>query len=271
MESVSKDETLKVNIRQKEFYNQTSERKNFITAGWSYIRNRMISDFRESSGIKDRVYEQHKAWMGDLSGKKVLDLGCLRGNALSIYLAKNASRYVGIDLSDVAIEKLKRKLEKNNCTNASALAVDFYSDDFNERDFDIIYAYGVIHHFPDLNQLFSRINEVLKPGGIIVSYDPLQTSTPVKIVRGLYRPFQSDKDWEWPFDKKALNKIKDSFVIKEMHGILGSSKWGMVLNFLPWPNKKEKIAKMIEKDWNVKKFNSDLWSCMQVTFLLQRK
>jgi len=269
MEPVSKEETLEVNVRQKEFYNNTSGKKNVITSAWSYIRNRMISDFRTEYGIKDRVYNKHKEWLGDLSGKKVLDLGCLRGNALSIYMAGKAGSYMGIDLSDVAIEKLKKKLEKNNCINAKALAVDFYSDEFTERDFDIIYAYGVMHHFPDLDQLFKRISEVSKPGAKLIIYDPMQTSFPVRLIRNLYRPFQSDKEWEWPFDKSAIRKISSSFKVEEMHGVLGKSKYAMLFNFLPLPGKKKLFEKWIEKDWNCKIDQSSLYSCMQVTMLLR--
>ena len=271
MSSVSKNETLLVNERQKEFYNAPKENKNIITSWWSYLRNKVLSDFRENSGIKDRVYNEHKLWMGDLSNKKILDLGCLRGNALSIYMAKNAASYVGIDLSDVAIEKLKKKLEQNECKNAKALAVDFYSDDFIYRDFDIIYAYGVIHHFPDLEQLFDRIEEVLKPGGLIVTYDPMQTSLPIKLARTMYRPFQSDKDWEWPFDKEAFEKIGKRFQISAMHGILGKSKWSFFLKALPISGKEKMISKMIEDDWSINQIGDPLYSCMQVTMCLKRK
>jgi 2-polyprenyl-3-methyl-5-hydroxy-6-metoxy-1,4-benzoquinol methylase len=271
MATISKDETLKVNIRQKEFYNTPGSNKNKISSLWSYARNKLLSDFRESSGLKTRVYDEHKKWMGDLSNKKVLDLGCLRGNVLSIYIAKESKEYLGIDLSDVAIQKLNQKLKKNNCENAKALAIDFYSEEFTDRNFDIIYAYGVIHHFPDLDQLFNRIEEVLKPGGIIITYDPTQTSLPVKVLRTLYRPFQSDADWEWPFDKKSFNKINQRFHIDAMHGILGKSKWAFVLNVLPLPGKKKMIAKMIDADWEVNKVNSQLYSCMQVTMKLRKK
>ena len=270
MDSVSKDETLHVNVRQKEFYNKPGERKNKATKAWSYIRNRLLSDIRDQTGIKKRVYEQHVEWLGDLKNSKVLDLGCLRGNALSIYMAQHAKSYVGIDLSDVAIEKLNRKLVKNNCVNAKAVAVDFYSDEFKEREFDIIYAYGVIHHFPNLDMLFARINEVLKPGGKLITYDPLQTSLPVKILRQLYRPFQSDKDWEWPFDKAALNKIKNQYKLLGMHGILGKSKWAIILNYIPFPGKGKTIRKLVEDDWSINSIDRKLYSCMQVTFHLQK-
>lgn len=107
-----------------------------------------------------------------------------------MYLAENAKEYLGIDLSDVAIEKLNARLEK--FPNAKAKAVDFLSDEFTADNFDLIYAYGVLHHFENTRILIDQLNEKLTVGGEIISYDPLETSLPIKILRILYRPFQSD-------------------------------------------------------------------------------
>ena len=206
------EEILEVNKRQKEFYNSTKTNKeNLITRVWSGFRNGTLNNFRKEFDIKDRVYEEHKIWLGDISNKKILDLGCLQGNYLSIYMAQNAKQYIGIDLSDVAILSLQRNIDKHNCNNASSIAIDFLSPEFKEENFDIIYAYGVLHHFENFDLLVSKLNEKLSKNGLIVSYDPLETSFPVKILRVLYRPFQSDKDWEWPFTKSVLKKIALNF------------------------------------------------------------
>ncbi len=265
-------EILEVNKRQKEFYNsEATNKKNFATAIWSKIRNGVLKDFRSKFDISNRVYEEHKIWLGNLSSKKVLDLGCLRGNALSMYMAENALEYVGIDLSDIAITSLQKKIEKMECRNAKAIAVDFLSPDFKHTNFDIIYAYGVLHHFENFDLLIAKLNEKLSKNGVIISYDPLETSWPIKILRTLYRPFQSDKDWEWPFSKKTLFKIEKNFKIEEIKGILGRSKYGIVLNFLPISNvyKQKKIAELIENDWNCLTIQQ-VYPCMHATLLLRK-
>ena len=107
----SEAEILKLNQQQKQFYNSEQDSKhNFVTKIWANFRNGVLNNFRTKFNLKDKVYQQHKLWFGDLSSKKVLDLGCLRGNALSIYMAQNAKQYVGIDLSDKAISILNEKL-----------------------------------------------------------------------------------------------------------------------------------------------------------------
>lgn len=266
-------EVLNTNERQKEFYNSDSKaKKNLPSRIWSGIRNGVLNDYRKQFDITNRVYSQHKQWLGDISNAKILDLGCLRGNALSLYLAQNSKSYIGIDLSDKAIADLNRKIEKVDTNDAEARAVDFLSSDFQDTDFDIIYAYGVLHHFEDFDLLVKRLKEKLKPNGLIISYDPLETSAPIKFLRSIYRPFQSDKDWEWPFTKKVLKKIETNFEVLDRKGILGISKYGMLYNFLPLSKslKSKKISKLVEKDWDLKN-DQDVYSCMHLTMLLRKK
>ncbi len=265
----TKQEILETNIKQKEFYNQA--KRNYLTKLWAKFRNGILHKIRQNIGVSDQTYDLHKVWLGDLSDKKVLDLGCYEGNVLSLYLAQNAKQYIGIDLSDVAINKLKKRLEPFK--NAQAIDVDFLSEDFQEKDFDVIYAYGVLHHFPNIDILIEKLNEKLVHNGKIISYDPLQTSWPVKLIRTIYRPFQSDADWEWPFDKKTINKYKKAFKVLERRGILGKSKWIYLLNFLPISAiKKQKIGKKWHQhDWD-KSATSDsaMFKCMHITMFMQK-
>lgn len=270
-EEISK--ILETNKRQREFYNESNpRRKNLPTRLWSNIRNGLLSDYRKTYDLKERVYDVHREWMGNLTDKKILDLGCLRGNALSLYMAENAKEYIGIDLSDSAITQLQEKIKKKGYPNARAVAVDFLSPEFVDTDFDIIYAYGVLHHFENFEVLVNKLNEKLASGGIIISYDPLETSAPIKLFRRIYRPFQSDKDWEWPFSKHTLRKLDASFQILEKRGILGRSKYGIPLNFIPFKRNaiQKKINKMIEEDWRASSWK-DVYKCMHLTMKLKKK
>ncbi len=265
------EEILKANDRQKEFYNSTREaKKSLPTKAWFNLRNKFLDPFRRNFNIKSRVYEQHKTWLGDLSDKKVLDLGCLKGNALSLYMAKNAKEYIGTDLSEKAIADLNKKLIKAECQNAKAIALDFLSPDFKDKDFDIIYAYGVLHHFENFDILINRIKDKLKPDGKVISYDPLDTSAPIRALRKMYRPFQSDKDWEWPFSKSTMREIDWNFKIEEIRGILGKSKYGLLINLLPLKAsyKDRTIRKLIEDDWYADNLEQ-VYNCMHVTLLFR--
>jgi 2-polyprenyl-3-methyl-5-hydroxy-6-metoxy-1,4-benzoquinol methylase len=265
------EEVLAINKNQAEFYN--TKKKNLATRIWSSVRGGALTKIRKEIGVQDQTYGLHKIWLGDLKNKKVLDLGCFSGNNLSVYIAENAKEYIGIDLSDTAIAKLNDKLK--HLPNATAKSVDFLSDaDFPDKNFDVVYAYGVLHHFQNVDMIINRLNEKLASNGCIIAYDPLQTSLPIKIIRTLYRPFQSDKDWEWPFSIKTFYKFNQAFNIIERHGILGKSKWFFLFNFLPISNdKKVKIAKKWHhQDWETSSKNdSKLFSCMHLTMYMQKR
>ena len=259
-----------VNERQKAFYD--FKKKNLATKAWSNIRNGILNKIRKNVGVQEQIYTLHKTWMGDLSQKKVLDLGCFSGNFHSIYLAKNSKEYIGIDLSDTAIKKLQQEI--NNFPNARAEAIDFLSDSFNEKDFDLIYAYGVLHHFENLNELTDRLKEKLNSAGEIISYDPLRTSLPIKVIRLLYRPFQTDKDWEWPFSKETYYKFSKVFEVKDRRAVLGKAKWFFLINILPLPyGKIETLGKKWHnEDWEKSKISdSHMFNCMHLTMLMQKK
>jgi 2-polyprenyl-3-methyl-5-hydroxy-6-metoxy-1,4-benzoquinol methylase len=268
----TKKEIIEINKEQKAFYNNEEKfsKPNYFTNAWRNFRNGPLNSFQKKYELRSRMYELHKAWMGDLTHKKVLDLGCLRGNALSLYMAQNAKQYVGIDLSDKATSDLQDKMDALKCPNAHAIAVDFLSDDFLESDFDVIYAFGVLHHFENFDVLMKRLQEKLKTNGEVISFDPLETSTPVKILRSLYRPFQQDKDWEWPFSSKTFIEIERYFDISELRGVLGKTKYGLLIHLFPFNEKfkSRKINKMIDSDWRAQEFN-DVLNCMQVTMRLK--
>lgn len=264
------EKILETNIKQAEFYN--TKKKNLATRIWSKFRNGVLNKIKKSSGIQDQAYLKHKEWFGDLSTKKVLDLGCFSGNYWSMYLAEHSKEYLGIDLSDVAIAKLNDRLEP--FSNASAKTIDFLSVEFKEKDYDLIYAYGVLHHFENIEILIEKLNEKLVSNGQIISYDPLETSLPIKIMRTLYRPFQSDAAWEWPFTKKIFYQFQKSFTIIERRGLLGKSKWLALISILPISDeRKNKIGeKWHREDWDKSKTsNSVLFSCMHLTMLMQKK
>lgn len=264
------EERIAINKRQEEFYNK--KHKNLPTRIWSYFRNGLLNRIKKGIGVEKDIYDLHKSWFGNLSDKKVLDLGCYMGNSLSIYLAENSKSYLGIDLSGKGIHHLRRRLQ--DIPGARAEVMDFLSEDFTENNFDLIYAYGVLHHFKDVDALILQLKQKLSSDGVIVSHDPLQTSIPIKILRTVYRPFQSDKDWEWPFTRKTYYKFEKAFEIKERRGVLGKTKYAAILNLLPISEKRklEKAKAWHMDDWkNSAKSDNSVFRCMQLSLLMQKR
>lgn len=268
-----KDEMLGVNANQAQFYNSSAYRKsgNLFLRVWRNLRYSM-QELRKGIGAEEEMYEIHKAWIGNLSNKKILDLGCYYGNFLSSYLAQNAKIYIALDLCEPAIKKMNENFAVNKQSNAKAFCLDFLSSDFQEYDFDVIYAHAVAHHFKHFDVFINEAAKRLKPDGIMITFDPLNTSFGMRIIRALYRPFQQDRDWEFPFTKLNFDVIKKKFTIIEMQGFMGVSKFAypiMLLNKI-WGIKIGKRLHLFDKK-HTKILGSALWRCLQVSLLLKRR
>jgi len=102
--------------------------------------------------------------LGNIKGKKLLDLGCGFGDYVKVYSDKGAL-VTGIDNSRKEIEYA----QKRNIQNSKFIGHDI-SDKFPFKDssFDIITSSLVFDHLKDLNYLFKECNRVLKSKGVMV-------------------------------------------------------------------------------------------------------
>ncbi len=272
----SRDAMLLTNKRQKAFYETHGQHLNRSSIGlvnriWGKARSRMQA-YRREVGIKKSIRQFQYDAMGDLAGKRVLDLGCFNGNSMSLFLANSAKSYLGIDLSDAAIAQLTQKLV--GIPGAAAQAVDFLSPDFRPERFDLVYANGVMHHFEDLDAFLTVLDNHLVPGGKVITFDPLETSAIIRFTRTLYRPFQKDADWEWPFQRTTFATIENYFEIEAIQGYLGRAKWPIFLTPLFGTHgiaKRLGVAAARSDQLRATKQNRALWGCMQVAMILSRR
>ncbi len=209
-----------------------NDRGNLPTRMWGRLRG--ISErIRKEAGIKDFILNWQRRTLGDVAGKRVLDLGCGSGNRISIELARNATEYLAFDLSAPAIAELRRKLDAVGLQRAGTTAGDFLSPAFPYEPFDVVYANSVIHHFHPLDRILGPLRERTAPGARIVLMDPLQTCVSMHVVRGLTRPLRSDAAWNWPFTREDLKTISKYFEISAVQGFLGHSKWAVAAAVVP--------------------------------------
>jgi SAM-dependent methyltransferase len=261
------------NVEQAAFYEADADSriKNLPMAMWRFVRRRLyyVMDHSKIRSDQDRL---HKEWLGDLAGKKVLDFGCYEGNRLSHYLAENSREYLGVDLSASALERLDESFRAKGIEGARVRAVDILSSEFDDTGFDVIYAQGVLHHFNPIDVMLSVLSDKLNDGGIIVSFDPLQTSVLTRSVRTIYHPFRVDREWEWPFRRETFDAIQKKFEIEEIQGFIGASKWAVPMAFVS-PSRAASLADRWH-DLDLSRangLNEAMYSCLQVAMKLRKR
>lgn len=267
------DEMIAVNRDQKDYYEVASgglpsAANSGATNLWRRFRRRMLAAAAKEEHAA-RVNELHKMWFGDPRKSKVLDLGCGSGNPLSVWLAQRANRYVAIDLSKTRIAALRQKLPSGE--HVSAVAGDFLSGDFEETGFDVVYALSVFHHFKYLRQFCDSLLSRLKPGAKVITYDPLQTWAPARCLRSIYRPFQTDRDWEHPFTADSIGILTEKFEVEDCRGFYGKTKLAMLAGaFAPALGRRMALRSFAKEATENGCLNS-ISKCLHVSFLLRAK
>ena len=96
-------------------------------------------------------------------GKKVLEIGCGSG-AASCLFAKGGAKVTSTDITENAIKitKLNAKLQKVKLT---ASRQDAEKLTFQDKSFDFIFSWGVLHHSQNPINAFKEVARVLKKGG----------------------------------------------------------------------------------------------------------
>jgi SAM-dependent methyltransferase len=264
-------ERLEVNRKQAEFFDTapSQRRSNPAMKLWRRVRDDLYF-LMVNAGIWEDVFDLQKRWMGDLAGKKVLDFGCHAGNVLSPYLAANAGQYLGIDLSQNALDTLAGRFREAGIRNARLQCVDALSPDFAENGFDIVYAQGVLHHFKPIDAILGVLRGKLAAGGRIVSCDPVQTSLSARWVRTVYHPFRTDRDWEWPFTRETFTEIRAHFRIRAIQGVIGYSKWAIPVAVIHRPTALRWTRRLHEMDMRLATSEQrHLWRCLQIAMCLE--
>lgn len=114
-----------------------------------------------------------KRMVGNVDGKKVLDIGCGEGY-FSRFFAKAGAEVVGIDLSEALIEAAKEE-EKRHPLRVKYFAADAANlNMLDSETFDIAYCHMALGDMVDYEGAIAEVSRVLKTKGkfIIVMEHP---------------------------------------------------------------------------------------------------
>ncbi|WP_028325395.1 class I SAM-dependent methyltransferase [Desulfatirhabdium butyrativorans] len=116
-------------------------------------------------------------FIGDLKGKRILDLGCGLGRN-GLQLAKYANEVIGYDISDIAISKANQYAKQLGINNFHAELNNF--SDVDDACFDVILCVNMLHHCASPPQVLNTIRKALCVGGqlIVMENNPLNPLFP---------------------------------------------------------------------------------------------
>lgn len=129
-----------------------------------------FEEFKSGNFLDVQNYKYLYRMTEGLEGKKVLDIGCGRGEMCFFAVTKNASKVVGIDFSQDAIDLSEEERLKNfSNQDLSFKCMDALTMNLNEK-FDVIILGDIVEHLYDdqLKQLFEVVDRHLSDDGRVV-------------------------------------------------------------------------------------------------------
>lgn len=108
-----------------------------------------------------------KPFLSNVTGPKVLEIGAALGFGLPVARDLFGPNILACDVSQEAVDAC-RKL------GFSAMLTDEYGvcESINPNSLDMVYAFDVIEHLPDMRRFTSWLDTVLKPGGLFFVTTP---------------------------------------------------------------------------------------------------
>jgi fatty-acid O-methyltransferase len=119
-----------------------------------------------------QLYHATATQGGDLTGKRILEVGCGQGGGAS-YLTRTLKpvSYVGLDLNATGIEFCRRRHQVPGLEFIQGHAEDL---PFPSESFDAVINVESSHFYPHFDGFLSEVRRVLRPGGTFLYTDVRQ-------------------------------------------------------------------------------------------------
>lgn len=150
--------------------------------------------------------------MGDIKGKKVLDLGA--GNGWNTVQLLEKGAYVwAIDISPESIRHIdERAAQYKENGFYCGRVMDAADMDYEDNTFDLVVGHGILHHILNYEKTIPEILRVLKPGGRAIFNEPLGINPFINCYRRLTPRSRTE-------DERPLS-TKDIALIRQLDPVL---------------------------------------------------
>jgi 2-polyprenyl-3-methyl-5-hydroxy-6-metoxy-1,4-benzoquinol methylase len=145
-------------------------------------------------------------YVGDVDGKKILELGCGFGE-MSVYWAKQGADVTASDLS-YGMLQIACQLAELHKVSIKIHQCSAHSTQLQTNEYDVVYCGNLLHHV-DIPSTLKEIKRILKPGGIFVSWDPIAYNPLINVYRRLARHVRTED--EHPLRRSDIHTVETFF------------------------------------------------------------
>lgn len=145
--------------------------------------------------------------LGDLSGKRILDLGSGLGEA-SVWFALKGAEVTALDISPGMLEVLSQAAANYGVEVDTVVGSASDLSMFDDDTFDIVYGANVLHHI-DIAECIGHAHRVLVPGGKAAFWDPVKYNPVIEVYRRMAMGVRTED--EHPITRKDLKTMQSQF------------------------------------------------------------
>jgi 2-polyprenyl-3-methyl-5-hydroxy-6-metoxy-1,4-benzoquinol methylase len=136
---------------------------------WDKQSNNLDKRSKKFDQTEIKTLENTKKYLN--VGDIVLDYGCATGT-MAFEIADNAKKIHGIDISPKMIDAARKIAAERKIENIDFAHSTIFDERYKKESFDVILAFNILHFLKDTQKVIKRINELLKPGGLIIYVTP---------------------------------------------------------------------------------------------------
>ena len=146
---------------------QSSQDKRSETDFWDRVASQRVYaafDKEEYEELIDRV------WGPDLAGVTIADIGSASGVSAALFSVRGAD-VVGIEISPELVNQATL-LWQEHADHLEFRVGDAENLSIDDASVDAVFFGGVLHHIPQLHDVYAEALRVLRPGGKFVAIEP---------------------------------------------------------------------------------------------------
>ena len=121
--------------------------------------------------------EKVMAYLGDLSGKTIMDIGAGSGY-FSVKLAKQADKVIAADVNQEFLDHIQKRIEEGGLSNIALRKIPYDSPSLQANEVDMALIVNTYHHIENRSAYFSKVKKGLKEDGALVVIDFFKTDVP---------------------------------------------------------------------------------------------
>lgn len=146
-----------------------------------YMHQSSVESLTRHFESSDRDAYQHPElvlqYLGELEGKKVMDIGAGTGY-FSVKLAAAGAEVIAADVNDEFQQYLKKRIEDNHIKNIELRKVPYDSPTLKDHEVDMVLLVNTYHHIEERSEYFSKVKNGLKQNGELVVIDFFKSDIP---------------------------------------------------------------------------------------------